>query len=309
MTARRRLLALAVLVTAVTAGRPLAQAPAPAPAATPQQLFLDDVHAKAGLGCESCHTSGGPAGGPIERTKIAPLCATCHASAEYMKKFNPQVRVDQYQQYLASTHGKKMARARRGSRPAPTATARTGFVPWRTRGRRSRRRTWPRPVRSATRITPACRPSATRAIRRKTGKRACMPPRCSSAATCRRRPAAPATASHGAVPPGVTSVAFICAQCHVREAELFRKSAKKPIFDLIGQGECLTCHGNHRIQKPSDSFIGLKDPALCATCHNDQMNGAAVITAMQQGLQDLGVGIDRAQRGARPRGPRRDARR
>ena len=92
----------------------------------------------------------------------------------------------------------------------------------------------------------------------------------------------------------MTSVALVCAQCHVREAELFRKSPKKAIFELIGQGECLTCHSNHRIQKPSDDFIGLKEPALCATCHNDQMNGAAVITTMQKGLRDLGAGIERA---------------
>ena len=100
--------------------------------------------------------------------------------------------------------------------------------------------------------------------------------------------------SHGAAPPGVTSVALVCAQCHVREAELFRKSPKKAIFDLIGQGECLTCHSNHRIQKPADSFIGLQEPALCATCHNNEMNGAAVITAMQKGLSDLDTGIVRA---------------
>ena len=97
--------------------------------------------------------------------------------------------------------------------------------------------------------------------------------------------------SHGTAPPGVTSVALVCAQCHVREAELFRKSAKKAIFDLIGQGECLTCHSNHRIQKPADSFIGLQEPALCATCHNQEMNGAAVITGMQKGLSDLDTGI------------------
>ena len=33
-----------------------APAQVPAPTRTPQELFGDDVHAKAGLTCESCHT-------------------------------------------------------------------------------------------------------------------------------------------------------------------------------------------------------------------------------------------------------------
>ena len=101
----RALLALTLLMAAVAAAPPRAQTPV----ATPEALFKDDVHAQSGLACSSCHTSGAAPYGPVERTKIAPLCATCHANAEYMKTYNPQVRVDQYQQYLTSTHGKRMS--------------------------------------------------------------------------------------------------------------------------------------------------------------------------------------------------------
>jgi predicted CXXCH cytochrome family protein len=101
--------------------------------------------------------------------------------------------------------------------------------------------------------------------------------------------------SHGAAPPGVTSVALICSQCHVREAELFRQSPKKALFESLGQAECLTCHSNHEIQPPSDDWIGLKDPALCSTCHDDTVKGAADIVAVQDGLRRLSAGIDRAQ--------------
>jgi predicted CXXCH cytochrome family protein len=82
----------------------------------------------------------------------------------------------------------------------------------------------------------------------------------------------------------------------VREAELFSKSPKKALFESLGQAECLTCHSNHEIEAPSDSWIGLKDPALCSTCHDDSVKGAADILAVQQGLQQLAGGIDRAQR-------------
>ena len=80
--------------------------------------FRDDVHASAGLTCASCHGAPHPGSGcsaaaiygPILRTAIAPMCAHCHADVAYMKKFAPQVRVDQYAQYLTSVHGQQMAK-------------------------------------------------------------------------------------------------------------------------------------------------------------------------------------------------------
>jgi len=99
--------------------------------------------------------------------------------------------------------------------------------------------------------------------------------------------------SHGATPPGVTEVANVCAQCHVREAELFRASPKKAIFDQIGQPECLACHSNHRIEHPTDAWVGLKDPAVCATCHDASVKGADTIVAVRNGLDGLAAGIER----------------
>ena len=66
---------LAGLMLAGAVARPGAQTPA-----NPQDLFLDDVHAKAGLSCISCH-AGAPPYAPIERMRIAQLCARCHADA------------------------------------------------------------------------------------------------------------------------------------------------------------------------------------------------------------------------------------
>jgi predicted CXXCH cytochrome family protein len=286
----RALLALTVLMTAVEAASPRAQTPA----APPQQLFKEDVHAKAGLACESCHTSGTAPYGPIERTKIAPLCATCHANAEYMKKYNPQVRVDQYQQYLTSTHGKRMASGETRVATCSDCHGAHGIRPV------SDARSPVAPPNVATTCSECHSDHARMSVFGHEGN----PPEdwkasVHAAALLKRGDTSAPTCStchgsHGAAPPGVTSVALVCAQCHVREAELFRNSPKKAIFDLIGQGECLTCHSNHRIQKPADSFIGLQEPALCATCHNQEMNGAAVITAMQKGLSDLDTGIVRA---------------
>lgn len=93
----------------------------PATAQTPDErakaAFQDDVHARASLTCEACHGGRASRFGvasasevyAIRRTAIAPMCARCHSDAAYMGKFIPQLRIDQYAEYVTSTHGKRMA--------------------------------------------------------------------------------------------------------------------------------------------------------------------------------------------------------
>jgi hypothetical protein len=97
--------------------------------------------------------------------------------------------------------------------------------------------------------------------------------------------------SHGAVPPGVTEVANVCSQCHVREAELFRASPKKAIFDGIGQPECLVCHSNHRIVHPDDSWIGLTEGAVCSACHDSSTKGSDAILEVRRRFDSLSEAI------------------
>jgi predicted CXXCH cytochrome family protein len=100
--------------------------------------------------------------------------------------------------------------------------------------------------------------------------------------------------SHGATPPGVTQIANVCSQCHVREAELFNASPKKAIFDGMGQAECLVCHGNHAIQPPADTLVGLDEKAVCATCHDASMNGAQTIAAFRESLDGISSRLEGA---------------
>jgi predicted CXXCH cytochrome family protein len=115
--------------------------------------------------------------------------------------------------------------------------------------------------------------------------------------------------SHGATPPGAESVANVCAQCHVREAELFKKSKKADLFKSMGTGDCLTCHSNHHIEHPQASWIGLDDKAICSTCHDDKVPGAAVITGVRKGFDDLQGRLASAQEVLESRGDRGHARR
>ena len=272
----------------------LAIASSPAAAQTTveaaQQSFRDDVHAAAGLTCRACHQEN-VAAYAIARTAVAPLCAKCHSDAAYMRGFDPQVRVDQYAQYLTSTHGKKMSAGEtrvatcsdchgaHGIRKvidtrspiAPVNVARTCAGCHADPGRMAAFGLEPTPFKDWS-------DSVHAAALLKRGDLSA--PTCS---TCH--------GSHGAAPPGVTQVANVCAQCHLREAELFRASPKKAIFDRMGQAECLVCHSNHRIAQPTDAWVGLKEPAVCAACHDATTKGADTIATIRRGLDQLAAAI------------------
>jgi predicted CXXCH cytochrome family protein len=212
-----------------------------------------------------------------------------------MRRFRPQLRVDQYSQYLTSTHGKRMATGETRVATCSDCHGAHGIRP--VQDARS-------PV-APTHVATTCARCHSDAARMSAFGHRDNPPddwrqSVHAAALLQRGDTSAPTCStchgsHGAAPPGVSSVAFVCSQCHVREAELFRQSPKKALFESMGQAECLTCHSNHRIEPPADSWIGLKDPALCATCHDDSVKGAADITAVHDGLQRLAESTSRAE--------------
>lgn len=269
----------------------------PAPPRPPDAAFKDDVHAKAGLTCESCHGAKKADGGyaAIARVSIAPLCAKCHADAAYMKTFAPQVRVDQYAQYQTSVHGRQMAKGE--TRVATCSDCHYAHGVVAVRDTRSPvapphvAQTCARCHADPARMTPLNRsPDIPGDWAQSVHAEALLKRGDSSAPTC-----STCHGSHGATPPGAESVANVCAQCHVREAELFKKSKKADLFRSLGTGDCLTCHSNHRIEHPQASWIGLDDKAICTTCHDDTMPGAAAIKDVRRGFDDLQTRMAAAQ--------------
>jgi hypothetical protein len=284
----------AALLAAAFPARAQEPAPRPAPAQAVPGAAADDVHVKAGVTCADCHGAaqpgsapGSPVYAPIARTAIAPLCARCHADAAYMRRFAPQVRVDQYAQYLTSVHGRQMARGETRVATCTDCHAAHGILP--VRDTRSPvapanvARTCARCHADAARVTPFDRSPEVFAEWSGSVHAAALVERGdTSAPTC-----STCHGSHGATPPGVDAVANVCAQCHVREAELFRASPKKPLFEMMEQADCLVCHGNHAIARPDDAWIGFEPPAVCATCHDETIGGAAVIRSVGEGLRGL----------------------
>jgi predicted CXXCH cytochrome family protein len=87
--------------------------------------------------------------------------------------------------------------------------------------------------------------------------------------------------NHGAVPPGVESVAYACGTCHGKVSKLFAETRMKHKFQEAGLPGCAACHGSHQIAHPTDELLGMSTAAVCAKCHNAQnpQHGATVAGA------------------------------
>lgn len=249
----------------------------------------NDVHAEVGLSCKDCH--GEDHAEKPTRAQIPDFCGRCHSSAEYMKRFNPAARVDEVAEYRTSVHGRLLAQ---GDRNVATCIDCHSVHD-------IRRKTNPDAPVYATHVAETC--SRCHSDAKKMARYAIPTDQ-----YARWRISVHATAmfekndltaptcndchgNHGAAPPGVTSVSFVCGNCHGREAELFRASAKMNGWaehnEFLAAGgrcgdchddarakltmtqftECVTCHENHAVVRPSVAMIGVLPDVPCAFCH------------------------------------------
>jgi len=280
------------------------------------------VHGKVGLSCQDCHGgnpdpalsddaeaamdaefAANPFRGAPARAEIPELCGRCHANAEFMKRFNPELRVDQLQEYRTSIHGKRLAE---GDTQVATcidchgvhgilAPSSPDSPVYPTRVAETCAHCHADPAHMKGYQLPDGEPLPTDQYahwQRSVHANALLNKGDFSAPTCND-----CHGNHGATPPGVDSVAFVCGQCHGREAELFRASQKHAGFqshneDLAGGdtcadchdeaeaasrvtdvhqfAECTTCHSNHAIVSPRISMLAPLPEVPCAFCHEPE---------------------------------------
>jgi predicted CXXCH cytochrome family protein len=245
----------------------------------PAEGFKTDVHEQFGLGCQDCH-GGNPAQddvelakdrsfkGSPERAKIPEFCGSCHSNSEYMKRFNPNLRVDQLALYWTSRHGQLLKKGDANGAICtdchgvhgiqPANFPKSGVFPWnipQTCGRchadGEKMKPYGIPVQQAD------------DYRQSVHARALFEKKDLSAPACND-----CHGNHGAAPPEVTSIAFVCRQCHPSAGDLFSKSPHQEAFDSLGISECEVCHGNHRISPPSDEFLAGGKEDVCIQCHD-----------------------------------------
>jgi predicted CXXCH cytochrome family protein len=272
----------------------------------PVEGMKRDVHANHGISCADCH-GGDPADmdltamdpergyrGKPSPAEIPDVCGHCHSDAAFMRRFNPALPTNQRERYRTSVHGKRLAE---GDVKVATCTSCHG-VHGIQPGRLANSPVYP------TNIPATCghchsngeymaeyeiptnqQESYLRSVHAELllKKRDLSAPTCT---TCHD--------NHGASPPGLTSIAEVCGQCHVNNSSFFIASPHKPAFDRMGLPECVTCHGNHEVHHTSDAMLGVDGEALCGRCHNTGSKGYAAAQQMRQAIEQLKGAIQQA---------------
>ncbi|MEW5976349.1 MAG: cytochrome c3 family protein [Acidobacteriota bacterium] len=276
--------------------------------AAPVTQMQDDVHHQRGLSCADCHGGDAsqtdpvlamdPRKGFVGKPKpkaVQSFCGECHSNADFMKKYNPSLRVDQEAEYKTSVHGKLVAK---GDGKVATCISCHGF-----HGVRAVKD--PNAPVYPTQVADTCgrchaSPDYMRPYSIPTDQVAKYHTSVHAEALLKKQDLSAPTCNdchgnHGAAPPGVTSVANVCGTCHSRQAELFQASPHKPVFDAMQLGECLVCHGNHDIRPPTDEMLGVSERAACVRCHSPGDTGFQSAQVMRQGIDELVQHLHQAQ--------------
>lgn len=279
----------------------------PDPYAVTHETFSQDIHAQKGLTCASCHggdpTSDDPkvamskkAGwkGHIDRKQIPQLCGSCHSDPAYMRQYNPSLRTDQLSEYKTSVHGKLLAQG--DTKVAVCVDCHSVHDLKAPSDPRSK----VNPVNVATTCA-HCHADAEymKSYKIPTDQFANWSKSVHHDALMLRGDLSAPTCStchgnHGAAPPGVASVANVCSNCHVFQAQLFDSSPHKQVFASAGLPGCVTCHSNHAILHPTDEFVGTGEKAVCTQCHTQGDEGYAIAGKIQDRLVQLASSIDKA---------------
>jgi len=273
----------------------------------PAKLFDNDIHRARGLSCNDCHggdpnadtkeSAKDPRKGYLGKPKtldIPAYCGKCHSDANLMKRFNPSLRVDQEREYYTSVHGKLLKTGEQRVATCVSCHSVHGI------------RAISDPLSSVypSNVAETCAQCHANAdymrglgipsdqfekYKTSVHAKALYEKQDLSAPTCND-----CHGNHGATPPGITSVANVCGQCHARQAELFQTSPHKVAFDQKELGECITCHSNHAIAKPGDQMIGTSNGSLCLNCHTAGDKGFVAAGAMRGRIDELIGSIEKS---------------
>lgn len=271
--------------------------------AEPIHAMENDVHADQGLSCVDCHggdeTAGfdedetaamDPAKGYIgvpKKQDIPQFCARCHSDPNYMRQYNPRVSTDQFDRYKTSVHGQLLVKGDKKVATCVDCHGNHGILAVND----------PRAKVYALNIPSTCAKChadidymtdyriSTRQVEDYTKGVHGI------ALLEKGDQAAPACndchGNHGAVPPGVPSIGFVCGQCHLNNSEFFRASPHNEAFAEEELPECETCHNNHFIEPPTDAMLGIGEGSICTDCHGDESEGYRIAATLRAKIDTL----------------------
>ncbi len=274
----------------------------------PAENYKQDIHAAKGFGCVACHGGDATSSGmeAMDRAKgyigkptpaqVIEVCGRCHANANFMRRYNPSLRVDQVTEYSTSVHGRRLkeqndhkvatcASCHKPHSIRPANDARSSVHPTHvadTCGACHANAEYMAPYKIPTDQMAKYKKSVHRKMMMEKGDL--------SAPTCND-----CHGNHGAAPPGVSWVGNVCGQCHPVNTELFNKSRHGKVFVQMGIPGCASCHSNHEILATSDAMLGVGDKAVCTGCHTTQDRGGTTAAAMRQSVERLRTEYEKAQ--------------
>jgi len=271
----------------------------------PAQAYDTDVHAETGLGCLACHGSGGgddlsPAAGFLaapQRRQIADMCGRCHSDAEYMRQFNPSLRVDQVTEYWTSGHGRRLRDSDDPGVPTCVDCHNAHDI------RRSSDPEASVYSRNVVSLCGSCHSDGSRMAGRniKTDQaekyassvhgRMLLEQGDLSAPVCND-----CHGNHGAAPPGLSSVRNVCGQCHTVMAEYFDQSGHPEIFEEEDLPGCALCHGYHAIEPASEATLRERSGQVCTNCHAPSDPAGQAFPGMAEVLDSLEAEVEASRR-------------
>ncbi|NNG15558.1 MAG: hypothetical protein HKM89_03680 [Gemmatimonadales bacterium] len=273
----------------------------------PAKAYVNDVHASKGFGCVACHggdaTNAGlgamdPAKGYVAipaREQEAQLCGRCHSDAQFMKQYNPALRVDQEREYLTSVHGQRLNRA--GDTRVATCVS---CHPAHSIRPPSDPQSSVHPLKVAETCS-TCHADAEymasygvptdqhEKYERSIHWTMIEEEHDLTAPTCND-----CHGNHGAAPPGISWVGNTCGQCHSVMADFYAQSVHARLFPMLGVPGCVACHNNHEILPAGDELLGFDEGAACVRCHQADSPSGEKIVAMRGLIDSLKVAAHEA---------------
>jgi hypothetical protein len=273
----------------------------------PAKAYVNDVHASKGFGCVACHggdaTNAGlgsmdPAKGYLgvpAREQQAELCGRCHSDAQFMRQYNPALRVDQEREYVTSVHGQRLVRE--GDTRVATCVS---CHPAHNMRPPSDPLSSVHPLKVAE-TCGVCHADADymasygistdqqEKYERSIHWTMIEEEHDLSAPTCND-----CHGNHGAAPPGVSWVGNTCGQCHSVMADYFAQSVHARIFPMLGVPGCAACHNNHEILPAGDELLGFGEGAACTKCHQADTPSGEKILALRGLIDSLKVAAHQA---------------
>jgi hypothetical protein len=274
----------------------------------PAQLAENDVHHAQGVTCAGCH-GGDPTSedaavamntakgfvGKFGHQAIPAMCGSCHSDPTFMLRYAPNIPTDQLAQYRTSKHS--LALARGDTNVAVCSSCHGAHGVLQTNDARSPVypthivETCGRCHGNAALMTPyGIKGTEVAEYKQSVHYAALVKRNDLSAPTCKS-----CHGSHGATPPGISSVSNVCGTCHVTQRERFDLSPHKDAFAALQQAACEGCHGNHAIAYPQDDWIGVGKKQTCGSCHSAGDTGARAAAAISGALGRATAAVTGAQ--------------